>query len=629
MPEPLSQDGLLEELKLLWQSDPSSKVYLQLVEEHRRLGQTEEAIKVLETSLAHRPRDPRGRVALARCRMDLGEAAEATRLLEEVVRLDPANAVANKLLLEGLLQIGDGGRAAERLNIYRLLNDRDAELDHLEFRLRRLQGQAHEDSEAVAIVESPSTPSEVENVFEAALVQEAPPLIAAGAQEVTAPTELPKLSLPGLSTQNVIVPARDASPAAVDEPKKSTHSSSHALIEDFFASTVAQQVTQKIKAVALPNEPAEPPSAPAPVAKIADPFGELLAPLPGVVSLASSDPFAELLGGTAQKPFVQEPLKEAASLFAFETSASSATVEPQMAFANPADAPALDAPFGDLLGPALLAEAPVDLFTMLDEPDGPAPSLDSLWNGMPGGVGEVSGIFEIGFKVVEKVEPTPALPPIEVSEIRSAAEPLAPMPTWEAQEAIPSAEPADSLWSVPAPVAESWTTDATAHSEATPAPDEIAEPPALVSEAAHSFEVSGPTPEPAVPFDLSDVGVDSLVESHFEDQVEAPQDVPVDSGSEAHESPATATLAHLYLQQGHVDEAARIFAQILEREPLNSSASAGLSHIRRLRSPRLTAASLLSDRSIDRVPEGLTAKKILVLKQYLQHLRRAGETHVH
>ncbi|MEM8994750.1 MAG: tetratricopeptide repeat protein, partial [Acidobacteriota bacterium] len=146
-----AHDPHLERLELLWESDPSSKVYLELAEAYRGSGKLDDAIRVLETSLTHRPRDPRGRVALARCRFDLQEPRAAADLLEEVIRQDPAHVEANKMLLEAYLRVGDPAKAEERLNIYRLLNDRDPELAHLEYRLEGLRsGGGAAGAEAVA-----------------------------------------------------------------------------------------------------------------------------------------------------------------------------------------------------------------------------------------------------------------------------------------------------------------------------------------------------------------------------------------------------------------------------------------------------------------------------------------------
>ncbi|MCG8459058.1 MAG: tetratricopeptide repeat protein [Holophagales bacterium] len=139
MPDAGDSQSRIQELRLRWDSDPSAKIYLQLAEEYRKAGRLEDAIQVLRTSLEHRPRDPRGRVALARCHIEEGQAVEAAEQLEKVTRQDPAHVVANKLLVEAYLSLGDAEKGADRLNIYRLLNDRDPELDHLEYRLSQVK----------------------------------------------------------------------------------------------------------------------------------------------------------------------------------------------------------------------------------------------------------------------------------------------------------------------------------------------------------------------------------------------------------------------------------------------------------------------------------------------------------
>jgi predicted Zn-dependent protease len=114
------------------------------------------------------------------------------------------------------------------------------------------------------------------------------------------------------------------------------------------------------------------------------------------------------------------------------------------------------------------------------------------------------------------------------------------------------------------------------------------------------------------------------------------------------EPPATATLGQLYLQQGHRDEARKIFHRVLERDPAHPVALAALqamdkedrleSEPETESSPEivppetpvpssedgwLTAAALLQG-SEAAAARGLTARKALVLNNYLARLR-AGE----
>jgi tetratricopeptide (TPR) repeat protein len=53
----------------------------------------------------------------------------------------------------------------------------------------------------------------------------------------------------------------------------------------------------------------------------------------------------------------------------------------------------------------------------------------------------------------------------------------------------------------------------------------------------------------------------------------------------AGEEPATVTLAQLYLRQGHAEEAGRIYLRVLDREPDNSAALAGLEEVARALTP--------------------------------------------
>jgi tetratricopeptide (TPR) repeat protein len=501
--------GRLEELKLLWESDPTDKVYLQLAEEYRRLGQIQEAIKVLETTLAQRPRDPRGRVVLARCRMDLGAYAEAARTLEEVVKLDPAHAVASKHLLECYLQVRDVEKAAERFNLYRLVNDRDPELDHLEFRLRRLQHGDDDDRKPPA--------------------EEMKPV----AKE-TLPMAGPVDPLP-FAPFDFSPPPTAPRPAAASRP--------------VFASS-------------------------------ADPFGDLLTPL------STPPPAIDLFEALAPKPAAQAP-----SLDDFWS-----------AFTAPAPAPALD-------------ETPI-----------------------------------VPWQIAEPMA-------------EAAVDPHLPFPAYEPVPLDPPSSPEVAADDLPA-----------------------YEPPSYEARTYEPPSYEAPTYEPPVAAQMAEAPVDDVPVDDvpfyavpaYEPAPEPFFEAPV-AEAPADDLEATATLGDLYLLQGHTAEAEEIFRRVLDRDPDNATALAGLRRLRALSQDwfmapaapepaapvpaapeleafvpladvaaaatesvppaggdrrswagrTLTAADLLADRSaaLER-PEGLTAKKILVLKRYLQHLRTARPSYV-
>lgn len=262
----------LDELKLLWESDPSSKVYLQLASVYRQKGQLDKAVEVLETSLQHRPRDPRGRVALARCKMELKDHGAAADLLEGVIRQDAAHMEANKQLLECYLQIGDAEKAEERLNIYRLINDRDPELDHLEYRLTSLLDG--EDDGSSAAVEGTAAEVKVPDVPETTAPE---PAAAAEPAEPTAPPAEPEPE------------PEPVSEAAKPQAEPATPVISTTMAKDEESVGAPHPAEPAVPEVAAP-EPSEPEfAAPEPAAP------EVAAPEPDPVEAAESaaDPPAE------------------------------------------------------------------------------------------------------------------------------------------------------------------------------------------------------------------------------------------------------------------------------------------------------------------------------------------------
>jgi tetratricopeptide (TPR) repeat protein len=137
LPEPPDAESLAA-LAERWNRDKTSRLFLQLAEELRRAGRSAAAIEVLEDGLRHHPDSVAGLVAMARCRLDLGEDRAAVEVLERALERDPAQLVANKLLTEAWIRLGEAGPARERLATYRLVNERDDEIEELEARIAAL-----------------------------------------------------------------------------------------------------------------------------------------------------------------------------------------------------------------------------------------------------------------------------------------------------------------------------------------------------------------------------------------------------------------------------------------------------------------------------------------------------------
>ena len=139
MPEPFSAERLAQ-LKTRLDRDPTSRVFLQLAEEYRRAGRLGEAIQVLDAGVKIHPAYVAAQVVLGRTLLESGDAVRAGAALERAVELDQTQLVANRLLVEAHLALGETRKARERLELYRLLNDRDAEIDRLDERIRELGG---------------------------------------------------------------------------------------------------------------------------------------------------------------------------------------------------------------------------------------------------------------------------------------------------------------------------------------------------------------------------------------------------------------------------------------------------------------------------------------------------------
>jgi tetratricopeptide (TPR) repeat protein len=121
----------LAQLKARWESDPTSRIFLQLAEEYRHQGRIQEALAVLDRGLQEHPGYLSALVAKGRCHLELGEAEAARSVLERVVKQDATQMVANKLLVRAYLDTGEPARARERLDLYSLLNDSDPEIADL------------------------------------------------------------------------------------------------------------------------------------------------------------------------------------------------------------------------------------------------------------------------------------------------------------------------------------------------------------------------------------------------------------------------------------------------------------------------------------------------------------------
>lgn len=540
MPEISYTDRRLNELKLRWEQDPNSRIYLQLADEYRKLGRQAEAIAVLTTGLKRRPNDLATMVALGRCRLELGELDEASRTLETVIARDPTHLVANRWLIEAYLQSANAEKAGERLEIYRLLNDRDPEVESLDYRLRQLRTDHQPDPEpapiAEAIVEPPGPEPEIA----------APQLVDDAPQPEPEPVSTP--------FEMVSPPPKPAPPQVELTPPP-------------------PEPTPSPFAMAPPSSPEPTPS----------PFELKPPPKPAPPRPAPASPFE-----VASPP----PSKPAPSPFDIAPPPAAAT-----SVAARSD--------GDIfqLGPSMTAPGPArprdDIF-QLGAPTPPAPAPAGL--GSSAASGQAAPMRQDPFGFLTPPETAVATRAPGRQDIFSLAGPASSPPPQVAPEPFP-----------PAPKI------APASPEPLPEPAQVAEPrpPAAVSAVPLPFGVD--TTVGALPAEPPAAEICEPREAPAEPEMAPPGEIET----------ATATLGELYLKQGYIEEAKKIFRRVLEKDPENPAATAGLKRIKSMGRRVLTAHQLLARHAgEDLWPEGLTAKKMLMLKGYLQHLRGAGQDHV-
>ncbi len=611
----------LNDLKLRWRQDPSSRLFLQLADEHRKLGQHEGAVEVLEQGLEHRPNDLSALVALGRCQLELERVGEAVEPLEAVVSRDPTHIVASKLLIEAHLQQGDVERAGDRLRTYRLLNDRDPELAHLEYRLKRLQEEDDQEAPTVAGGELVEDSEAVEELPELELLE----------PESREPVLEPEAPEPEQSKRPELLELERSEPELLElersEPELLEPEALEPEVSEPEALEPEVSEPEALEPEELEPEAFEPEFLEPEASESASPEPEALEP--------ASEPESKL-----SAPAALVAASSASEVAAPEASGTEATVG------------------GDPFPLAGGRPSPLDfgaLWEQLPEPE-PAPadpflgllSLDArrhwtllseegIFASPPGGNGG-------GTAVALVEEPAPievsSEAPAEPEEIAAEPEPeeiaAEPEPEEiaepEAIEPVLAVEAEDSVIEPEAvfePVAEEEDLAAGAPEEpsetaALPVAGAVAAAVVAAGAAAISRQSSAevePTSEPAAEepeavVEPEEPAAVAAVAPEVQAE-EPPQAVPA-------EEPATATLGELYLKQGHRQEAKEIFRRVLEQDPGNRTALESLARLEG-RSKPLSAADLLAVRTASgRIPEGLTAKKVLVLGNYSKHLRAAA-----
>lgn len=101
-----------------YQEDPTSRVFAPLAEAYRKAGLVDEALDIAREGLKFHPHFSGGKVALARALFDKKNYVEVIEQLRSVVQDSPDNLVAQRLMAESCLMVG---QVAEALTAYKML----------------------------------------------------------------------------------------------------------------------------------------------------------------------------------------------------------------------------------------------------------------------------------------------------------------------------------------------------------------------------------------------------------------------------------------------------------------------------------------------------------------------------
>lgn len=120
-------DAYLEKYLKEYQENPRSRVFAPLAEAYRKSGLIDEAIEICKEGLEYHPSFLSGMVALARCYFDKGLYTATIKELEKVVSEVPDNYLAQKLLAESYVLVGDKNNALKSYKMVLFMNPRDEE----------------------------------------------------------------------------------------------------------------------------------------------------------------------------------------------------------------------------------------------------------------------------------------------------------------------------------------------------------------------------------------------------------------------------------------------------------------------------------------------------------------------
>lgn len=139
--------SLIDKLEKKLEKEPSSLLFVQLVEEYRKAGRIKDAIRLCERGIEYHPNYWSAYVALGKCYYEKGDLEKAKENLEQATSAMPDNIQAIMLLVDICERLDYCEKALESLKLVQLLSP-DEKIDE---RIRVLERKLHLGDEAPTI----------------------------------------------------------------------------------------------------------------------------------------------------------------------------------------------------------------------------------------------------------------------------------------------------------------------------------------------------------------------------------------------------------------------------------------------------------------------------------------------
>ena len=127
----------VQHFERILRDNPKSRAFAPLAEAYRKNGQLEKALEVALKGVEANSDYQGGKVALSRVLVDLNQIKEAKKNLEEVVKVEPDNILALRILGKVCIQLKDYQKAIEVYTCIKAFQPEDQKSEKILLGLRR------------------------------------------------------------------------------------------------------------------------------------------------------------------------------------------------------------------------------------------------------------------------------------------------------------------------------------------------------------------------------------------------------------------------------------------------------------------------------------------------------------